>query len=48
MKNKKDLKHAQFILSTVLLAVNVAGFSVAIANYVLSLIAFLREKKEQK
>ena len=48
MKNKKNLTHAQYLLSTVLLAVNVAGFSVAIANYVLSLIAFLREKKEEK
>ena len=44
----KNMKTAQFTLSSVLLALNVAAFSVAIASYVLSTIAFLKEKKEQK
>ncbi len=41
------MKTAHFVLACVLLAVNVAGFSVAVANYVLSLIAYLKEKKGQ-
>ncbi len=44
----KNMRSAHFVLACVLLAVNVAGFSVAVANYVISLIAFLKEKREQK
>lgn len=44
----KNMKNAQYTLASILLAVTVAGFSLGIANYVLSLIALLKEKKEQK
>ena len=43
----KKMSSAHFVLACVLLAVNVAGFSVAVANYIISLIAFLKEKKAQ-
>jgi|GEM_PF-2783522 len=43
----KKMNTAHFVLACVLLATNVAGFSIAIANYVISLIAYLKDKKGQ-
>ncbi len=42
------MKTAHFVLACVMLGVGVAGFSLSVANYVISLIDFLKEKKAQK